>query len=187
MSKTKQDLLLAAALIFLAVSFRTFLHLAANLEFVTSAAIAAGYFLKDRRLVFLVPLGIMLISDLIIGNDLSFIFTWSGFLAMPFLGTFIKNVQRKWSKAMPEYLSTLIYGEFAGIIASAWFFLWTNFGVVVISHMYTKDLGGLIQSYINALPFVRVQLAGNLILVPLTLVLIQMVLNWNNSRELKLK
>jgi hypothetical protein len=74
-----------------------------------------------------------------------------------------KNIFKK----LPKTLSLALKSEIAGILSTMVFFFWTNFGVVVTTSMYERSFSGLIQSYINALPFLRNQLIGNIIIVPL--------------------
>ena len=76
-----------------------------------------------------------------------------------------------------DYLKLGVIGGLGGLISSVIFFLWTNFGVVLTTTMYTKDLSGLLASYINAIPFFRPQLVGNLLLVPLILVCTKLLLS----------
>ncbi|KKQ36309.1 MAG: hypothetical protein US52_C0002G0002 [candidate division WS6 bacterium GW2011_GWA2_37_6] len=69
--------------------------------------------------------------------------------------------------------------QFGGIISTVIFFLWTNFGVVLTTSMYPKTIEGLGQSYINGLPFITNQLAGNLIIVPALFVFTYALININ--------
>ena len=47
--------------------------------------------------------------------------------------------------------------------ASFGFWIWTNFGVWLTSHLYPKSFAGLIACYTLALPFLRNALLGDLI------------------------
>jgi hypothetical protein len=157
----KNDLIYIAALIVLAIGLRI-LKIAPNVELVTGASLAAGFFLKNTKISFAVPFLIMMISDLIIGNTRIFLFTWSAFFVMPFFSSFISKKFRE-KKSITQIL---FVSQGMGIISTLLFFLWTNFGVVMIADSYSKDISGVLQSYINGLPFLANQLAGNLILVP---------------------
>jgi hypothetical protein len=71
----------AAALVMTAVVWRVVnwhYGIAPNLELVTASTLVAATFL-DRRGAWLVPLAIMVASDVIIGNSLILVFTWSAF------------------------------------------------------------------------------------------------------------
>ena len=161
----KKELILAAVLIGTGVLSRTIFKLAPNFELVTSLSVAASYFLRNTKLAVAVPLLIMVISDLLIGNSLIFIFTWSGFLAVPLVTKFFLP-DRKKSDKETGFLKLASLGMLSGITAVLIFFLWTNLGVVIVSEMYTRNLEGLTMSYINALPFLHNQLAASIIYIP---------------------
>lgn len=156
----KSEIIFATLLIFLGVLFRTSWRLGPNVEFVTSAALLAGAYLGKKWAVF-IPLSIMAISDLLLGNTNIFLFTWSAYLFIGYLGNLghLDNLKIK---------TKILHATGLGVIASIWFFLWTNFGVWLLDSwgMYPKTLSGLIDAYIMGLPFLKYNLIGNLILVP---------------------
>lgn len=153
-------LLLAISLVILGILFRTIWHPGDNIEFVTTATLLAGAYLGWKWSM-AVPLTIMIITDLIIGNTNIFIFTWSGYLFISYLGFL-------------GHLSDLKGGERIlratglGVAASFWFYIWTNFGVWVMDSwgMYPKTVTGLLQAYFYGLPFLKLNLSGNLLFVP---------------------
>jgi len=151
------EYLVALMLVLLIIAFRTFLHIAPNIEIVTAAAITTGCLFKNKYLAFAVPMVSLLVTDLLLGNTLIFIFTWSGFLFPVFAGIIQRRLR----------LQDALYAEVAGTVSTLFFFFWTNLGVVLTTHMYSKDLNGLLNSYFNAIPFLKNQLLGNLIFVPL--------------------
>jgi hypothetical protein len=159
---SKQDIFFLAAFSILGVLSRTVVHIGPNIEFVTALSIAGGYFIRNKAIAWAIPLIIMIISDMIIGNSIIYLFTWSAFALAPALGMLLKRFEGKskkeWGIAKPT--ATAI-----GFVL--FFYLWTNLGVVLTTTMYTKNLSGLMHSYINALPFLRFQLVGNLIIAPL--------------------
>ena len=71
----------------------------------------------------------------------------------------------------------MIIGTGLGIIASLWFYLWTNFGVWALDSfgMYPKTLLGLIDAYILGLPFFKNNLIGNLLFVPISLTIVELI------------
>ncbi|MEI6886696.1 MAG: DUF6580 family putative transport protein [bacterium] len=164
LASNKIDILIVLTFILIGIFTRTVLHIIPNLEFVTALSITAGVIVKNKKLAFIVPLFTMLFTDLLIGNTIIFIFTWSGFIVPVLIGVLLKKADKSLS-----YVKLGVLGSLGGLISTLIFFLWTNFGVVLTTSMYSKDLSGLIASYINAIPFVRPQLIGNLILVPLVL------------------
>lgn len=154
----KKNILVVSILVILAVLSRTVFHINNNIEFITAFALVSAYFIKQKRYAIATVLGSIIISDLIIGNTNIVLFTWSGFLFTALVGFALRNVNIK---------NRLAAAEISAVISTLAFFFWTNFGVVVLSTMYTKDLSGLIQSYYNGIPFLLNQLIGNMIIVPL--------------------
>src|SRR3989338_9794842 len=78
-------LIMAVLLVTLGVLFRTVWHLGPNVEFVTSATLLAGAYL-GKKWAFIVPVSIMAISDLTLGNTNIFMFTWSAYLIIGLTG-----------------------------------------------------------------------------------------------------
>jgi len=95
---------------------------------------------------FIVPLGAMAVSDLILGNGLIFVFTWSGFAMMGGLGM----AARKDRAATSVFGLRLAGIGVAGILA---FDIWTNFGWWLVSPMYPHTAAGLAACYAAGLPF----------------------------------
>lgn len=157
----------ALLLIILGIAFRTVWHPGENIEFVTSASLLAGGYLGLGASI-AVPLAIMFISDLIIGNTNIFIFTWSAYLFIGCLGYFgrLSNLKRG---------AKILRAAGLGVTASLWFYLWTNFGVWFLDSwgMYPKTLTGLLQSYFYGLPFLKLNLLGNLFFVPLSFFVVE--------------
>lgn len=168
-------LVLASILILLGITTRTVFHIKPNLEFVTACSLAAGFFFRKNTYAVLIPVFIMFGSDLIIGNTNIYIFTWTGFLVSFLVGVAMKSGRFK--NFTNSVLKFTGFSQLAAIVSTLLFFLWTNFGVVVTTNMYSKDFSGLIQSYINGLPFLKIQLAGNLLIVPAIFLLSYLVIN----------
>lgn len=176
-------------LISLGISTRTIFHIAPNVEFVTAITLSSAYFLKDKKLFWLAPFLTMLATDLLIGNSLIFLFTWSAFFIMP-ISLLLLNFKLT-SKILgrlsnvPKLLSVSI---FSGSFSTLMFFIWTNFGVVLTTEMYSKSIDGLMQSYVNALPFLKNQFYGNIIIVPVVFLVsfIFFELSIKPSTEIKL-
>ena len=170
-----RDIFFILCYVILGVLTRTVWHIAPNVEFITALSIASAYFLKSKY-SFTVPVLIMIISDLIIGNTPIFLFTWSAFGIAHVLG---KLLNSELIKSRLEKLSReariLILSETGGIIFTLFFYLWTNLGVVVVSSMYPKTFEGLLLSYKMGLPFLWPQLVGNMIIVPAVFLLTQLV------------
>ena len=77
-------------------------------------------------------------SDYFLGFHQLLIFTWGSLAIISVIGMFGKN-----------FLSRLSLLVLSSII----FFVCSNFGVWLFSEFYTKDLEGLLQCYVLAIPF----------------------------------
>lgn len=144
----------------LAIGERAWFDLGWNVELVTLATfLAAAY--GGRRWSWTVPLTILAVSDVLLGNTSIALFTWSAYaMAGPVL---------TWVNRSAKTTGTLLLtAAGSGIGVSLWFYLWTNFGVWLLDvwGMYPRTMQGLAASYINGLPFLRNQLQGNIVLVP---------------------
>jgi hypothetical protein len=118
-----------------------------NFAPIAAVALFSGVYFKKKH-GWLLPLGIFIGSDLIVGLHQTVIFTWGTIVLIYFLG---KILQAK-KTIGNTFLFTLI--------SSIVFFLITNFGVWLMG-WYPKNLSGLISCYINALPFFRMSLISN--------------------------
>ncbi|MDP3057317.1 MAG: hypothetical protein Q8N37_02235 [bacterium] len=163
-----------------------------NFEIITALTLVSAVFL-GRAWGIVVPLSIIAITDVFIGNGPVMVFTWSAFAIIGILGMTYKKYETRFVIASESpaggecgnlVLIKKILGllrRFAsrndskrilglagvGIISSVFFFLYTNFGWWLVSGMYPHTLDGLIQCYIMGLPFFKNNLIGNLIFVPM--------------------
>lgn len=129
-----------------------------NVEPFTAMSLLAGSMLAGGYALS-VPLSMIAISDMVIGNTPIMFFTWSAWAIIGLGGTILRK-----RKAPTLKFSLQLTGM--GVVSSLFFFLWTNFGVWLIDGMYPHTFAGLMQSYIMGLPFLRNNLFGNLIIVP---------------------
>ena len=150
MNKTR--LFIVLAIIAVAALVR-FLPHPPNFVPLTAIALFAGAYITDKRLAFIVPIGAMFISDAIIGFHNTMIFVYASLIAMVGIGMLLQNRKR----VAPIAIAT--------VSGSALFFLVTNFGVWLMTGMYTKTFEGLIACYVAAIPFFRYALAGDLVYV----------------------
>lgn len=148
-----------------AIIERLWFDLGPNIELITGVTILSTLILGKRG-GFFVPLLILAITDTFLGNTGIMLFTWSAFvleaLAIPPLIKKIKFNERK-------KIKKLIFPSALGAGASLWFYLWTNFGVWFLNSwkMYPKTLNGLISCYFAGLPFLKLNLVSNVLLLPL--------------------
>ena len=82
----------------------------------------------------------MFIGDVYLGFHNTMFFTYISLIAAVAFGLIIKRFK------LTEIL-------FTGIASSVCFFVVTNFGAWLTLEMYEKNLSGLIQSYVLAIPF----------------------------------
>lgn len=172
----KRNIFITIFFITLVVLTRTIFHIGENIEFLTAAGLTTSYFL-NRKYATLTMLAGLIISDFVIGNSSVFIFTWTGFLFTPLFASLAK----KKTYSLIQKASII---QVSGSITTIIFFLWTNLGVVITTSMYSKNLAGLIDSYINGLPFLYNQLGGNLIIVPTIFLGTHLALNLKLRLEL---
>ncbi|MEK7536057.1 MAG: DUF6580 family putative transport protein [Patescibacteria group bacterium] len=147
MKKSTADTLLAICLVLIVVSLRLLPH-PANFAPVAAAAIFGGALLP-RRYALLVPLGAMMISDLIIGLHPLVPVTWSVF-------GLIALASNRWLKN-----GNIAKGALLTLSGSIFFFVVTNFAVWLTSGMYAHTWSGLARCYTLALPFFRNTLLGD--------------------------
>lgn len=162
MEYSKKKLILAAVLIAFGVGGRllriTFLPELYNVEPFTTASLLAGALLGGGYALS-VPLIMVAISDMVIGNTPIMFFTWSAWAIIGIMGLVLKKRKSPTSKFALQLTGM-------GIASSLFFYLWTNFGVWLIDGIYPPTFAGLIQSYIMGLPFLKNQFLGNLVIVP---------------------
>ncbi len=176
-SKTTTNILIIAALIIAAVSWRIINHnlsLAPNLEIVTAVSVLAALIIGLRGAIF-VPLVTMIISDLIIGNSSIFIFTWGSFAVIGLASMILRRLNKNGA--------SLIFGSLGFAIFSSFFFFFaTNLGVW-LQGWYPMTFAGLATCFTLAVPFYRTMLIGNIIIVPVATAAWQIVSSRMLSRQ----
>ncbi len=161
-----------------------------NLEIITALALISGAYLGGIYGI-AVPLLTIFLSDLVIGNNYIFIFTWTAFALIGLYGYLC-------SKKIRASHGTMNSREKSGdgiknsvhlaIIASVFFYLFTNFGWWLMSGTYEYSIRGLLECYYMGLPFFRNNLIGNLIFVPLAMTLFSKIMHSIRSEyEITLK
>lgn len=124
---------------------------------VMAMALFSGASIPRRAWAYAAPLGAMLLSDIVLYSQ-----TYSDYL-------FTASIPVYFSIALIVGLGFWLQGRrnvlniAAGTLAgSVLFFLITNFSAWLWDPTYSKDLGGLMWSYIAGIPFFRNQLAGDI-------------------------
>lgn len=139
---------IVAALVVFVVMARVAPH-PANFAPVAAIALFGGAILP-RKWAVAAPVAAMVLSDLIIGLHPLVLFTWGSFALIALASS------RFLSSATPLKIGLSSLG------ASVFFYLVTNFAVWAQGTMYAMNFGGLVQCYINAIPFFRGTVAGDL-------------------------
>ena len=124
-----------------------------------SGLLLGGYF------TFIIPISVMVITDLVIGNNWILLFTWSGFAILGLIGYILKTKKSLTIRHVPRILG-------AGIGGILLYDLWTNFGTWLggPSWGYTYTWEGLALCYTKALPFMFWHLLSTTIAMALVIV-----------------
>lgn len=149
----------AIALIVFGAAGRYALKDLPNIETITVVALLAGSLLSRMWMV-IVPLAVVAVTDIFIGNTSILLYTWSAWAVTGLFGAVVKKRQKKSVRHAFELTGM-------GVLANFFFYLWTNFGVWHIGGLYPHTLDGLVLSYIAGLPFLRLQLLSTLAIVPI--------------------
>tara|TARA_X000001036_G_scaffold293223_1_gene272512 strand:+ start:142 stop:642 length:501 start_codon:yes stop_codon:yes gene_type:complete len=114
-----------------------------NFSPVTAIALFGGLNFSNKKIAFIIPLLILIISDFFLGFSLINIIVYISFILVVFIGTRIKKIS----------IQNILLSSFI-------FFLVSNFGVWVIGYPMTLD--GLILCYTMAIPFFGYSIAGDI-------------------------
>ena len=115
-----------------------------------AVGIFSGFYFRQFIIGLFVTIFAMFIGDLYLGFHNTMIFTYIALIVPVALGIFIKRFK-------------LIEVVVTGLISSIGFFLITNFGAWLTLDMYEKNLTGLLQSYVLAIPFFHNTLISTLL------------------------
>src|SRR5690348_3337714 len=117
--------MLAIILMILGIATRLIPHLS-QFTAILAVAFFAGLYLRGWQAI-VVPLGLMIVSDLIIGFHDTMVFTWGSMVVISCLGL--------WLQKRKNFVTVL-----GGSIASAViFFIITNFGAYLSLYPHTTD------------------------------------------------
>lgn len=132
--------MLVIALIIIGIILRIALH-APNFTPVAAIALFGGMYLS-KKYALLIPLVLMMLSDVFVGMHNVVIFTWGGFVLTALIGLEV----RKHKGVLP-----ILSGSLASSLA---FYIVSNFGVWLMG-WYPRTFQGLLDCYIMGLPFIR--------------------------------
>ena len=120
-----------------------------NFTALGAIALFGGAFFNDKKLAFIIPITIMILSDLMLGYQLM-LSVYIGFALMVYIGFYLKRKQNGFRIIN------------AALIGSVTFFIITNFSVFLTSSLYPKTIIGLIECYTLAIPFFINTLLANI-------------------------
>ena len=151
-------------LIWAGVSLRWHYSYLPNFAPVAAIALFAGYFFRSALVGLAVPLLVMVISDTKLGgyHPVMMVSVYI-MLALPvaargILRKHLDGVSPGWRKRLANVLGLIS----CAVAASLAFFFVTNFATWVCSGMYEHTVSGLVRCYVQAIPFLRFTLAGDI-------------------------
>ena len=137
-----------------------------NFTPVLAVGVFSGFYFKQIYLSFFVVVFSMFIGDLFLGFHSTMFFTYISLVVAVLIGLYIKRFN------FTEIL-------FSGLASSLCFFIITNFGAWLTLEMYEKNLTGLLQSYVLAIPFFHNTLISTL----LYLVVLKLLFNFTVKQK----
>jgi len=147
-----------------------------NFTAVGAIALFSGYYFKDKRIAFIVPMTIMLLSDWFIG-----FYQWqllasvyAAFALVVLLGIIIKNKKWFWALGM-------------SLVGTISFFLITNGAVWLFAEWYPHTFAGLMLCYAEGLPFLKNTFLGDLTYTFIFFSVAQLAIYLANKFEIKNK
>tara|TARA_B100000767_G_C19760609_1_gene534990 strand:+ start:2235 stop:2753 length:519 start_codon:yes stop_codon:yes gene_type:complete len=122
-----------------------------NFTPIIAVAIMSGYFFKNLNLSLFVLVISMILSDIFIGFYNNLIFVYSPLILITIIFFKISNMINLKNLFLLSFLGSLI------------FYLISNFGVWAAGNLYEKNLNGLIECYLLAIPFFKNTILSTLI------------------------
>ena len=117
---------------------------------IMAIGLLAGTYVSKRWAV-LLPLGIAMVSDAVLGWHATMPFTWGAFALTGMLAW--------WIRQRPT-AARIVTSALAG---SSLFFIISNLGVWIAGSLYPRTAVGLAECFLAAIPFFRTELIGNLL------------------------
>lgn len=148
MAPNKQSLTLIIGLVLAGILSRLAPH-PLNMALVTGATIYGASKLTRLESV-MVPLLIMLATDLVLGFHSTMLFTWGAFALIALLSHLVLHKQ-----------TTVGRVAFTTLSSSVIFFVISNLGVWMVGNMYSLNMAGLVSCFVNAIPFFQNTLIGD--------------------------
>ena len=160
LSKNFQSYFLPISLI-LILSFSRLIPHPSNFTPILAVGVFSGFYFRNFLSGVLIVIFSMFLGDLYLGFHSTMFFTYVSLALAVAIGILIKNF--KFSEILVS-----------GLTSSICFFVITNFGAWLTLEMYEKNLSGLINSYVLAIPFFHNTLISTLVY----LILIKLLFNY---------
>lgn len=136
----KPRFLVITSMIILAALVRFIPH-PPNFAPIAALALFGGKYYTDKKLAFVVPILVMIITDAVIGFHYLIPMVYFSFLLIVGIGLLLRKTNK---------VSWLVAGSIA---ASTLFFILTNFFEWYVGVLYPQTFSGLIACYVAAIPF----------------------------------
>ncbi|MDP4115565.1 MAG: hypothetical protein Q8903_05495 [Bacteroidota bacterium] len=137
-------------MIFAAALFRILPH-PPNFAPVAAMALFGGAYFSSKKLAVIVPLIILVLSDVVLGFHYLVPAVYTGFLLITVTGFMLRN-KRSFGRVLA-----------ASVFASVSFFVITNYAEWAFGIMYPKTMAGLSACFTMAIPFFQYTLLGDLV------------------------
>lgn len=121
-----------------------------NVTPLTAIALFGGTYLS-KRWGLLLPLTVVMLSDIVLGGDWTLVFNWAAFALVGLIAWWLRR------RPTPGRITA------SALAGSVVFFLVTNVGVWVGGLLYPRTLAGLRDCFVAAIPFFRNTLLGDLV------------------------
>jgi hypothetical protein len=185
MKKINSEIIFVVVLISVATFSRLIPH-PWNFTALGAVALLSGHLLKRQYLGLVVALLSLVISDLVLGFHNLIAWVYIPLLMSVALGYFIRSGHSigENNTALNYFKSSVLLRNLSLVFSSSFlFFIVSNFGVWIQGTFYAKSFSGLVECYIMALPFLKNQLAGDLIYSVVLFGAYQMAVNFLKQRQ----
>jgi hypothetical protein len=147
--KTNKQYIFLVAIMAFGLLLRLIPHLP-NFSPVLGVALFAGVYFKNKWFAPIIPLGILLATDVYLGfySEIAFVY-------IPFLITVVLGF------ALRKRLNPFTLFGFS-ILSSVMFFIISNLGTFLLANIYPQTVAGLTECYTLAIPFFRNAILGDL-------------------------
>lgn len=159
--KANKNILIGILIIAIAVVLRIVQPID-NFAPIVAVTLFAGYLFKSYQKGLILAVLASFIGDIVISyihqyslfHD-TFVFVYGSYALIAFLGSKMSANKFSWGK-----LATY------GLASSLLFFVITNLGVFLMSNMYSKDVNGLVNCFVAAIPFYKYSFISDVLYIP---------------------